>query len=655
MNHKQKLWFFITASIVLALLFVALLIIFLLINTDQRLLILLVVGLFLILMLILTILYFSIVNFTKSRELVKRSFDNFVDEIMTNNSIGIIIYDVNRTIIWSSNFITSKFHKSFIGIQINDFLTKLDPNYNQFKEINTTKITIQNNDNYYEIQFWPLNNSIIIRDITLETLFKKEMHEQKSVIGELEIDNYSLLQSVLSEEQLFNVNKVIIDTLNECVERYNLIYRQYTNGKFILITNKISLKKLKQENFAIFTKINERIKNTESIKLSVSLGLATGWSLLNKKLEQAKKALNQAQSRGGDQIAIFSDTTQPIYFGSYTEILSDNNRTKIRVLAEKIAKKMSNPDIENVIIYGHKLADLDAVGSAFGIYNIAKAFNKEAYIAISTFDATTTNLLQNIKKQNVFIKIATANKLTSERSLIFIVDTSHPERTDNIDAIANSVRDNVFVLDHHRPGKSIDFCTKTNMYVDTNASSASEIVTELSIFLSYKVDISKEIAQLLLNGIYLDTTQFSKSTSKRAFEASAWLETKGADSSISVDLLKYDDTTAKTIKKLLTNIIEVREGYYLAYSDEEASSDVISIAANEILKVRGRKASFVVAKLPNSKTYKLSARGIDTNVQVICEAVGGGGHFATAAAESQEELPIFADNIRHAITTAERT
>lgn len=254
----------------------------------------------------------------------------------------------------------------------------------------------------------------------------------------------------------------------------------------------------------------------------------------------------------------------------------------------------------------------------------------------------------------MFVKSNYALKHTTHKTLVVFVDIADPNRTDNPNAIDDVHRENIFVFDHHRLARSIEFAPKTNCYVETSSSSASEIVTEIISFLEYKVLISKTCAQLLLNGIYLDTIQFSKSVTPRTYEAASWLEAKGASSLKSGELLKIDEDTEEKIKKILANTLEIKEGYYLAYSDIEATNDVISIAANEILKIKGRIASFVVAKLEGTNTYKLSARGIETNVQIICEAVGGGGHFSTAAATSEEDLEIFVDNIKFAITTSGR-
>ncbi|MFV8413868.1 DHH family phosphoesterase [Mycoplasma sp. Z355B] len=658
MRKKQKVWIYSGLITLFVIMFILLIWALVNLHTDKLTGILAILGMFVLLGIVIMLLYFAVYNFAKSRELINKSFNGFLEKIMTNNNIGLIIYDIDQNIVWTSNFIKNKFHKDFINVSVNEFFQRIDNNYKKEVDMNQTKIEFYNNKNIYEAQFWPLSNTIVIRDITTEHLFKVESWEQKPVVGEIEIDNYQMYQSILSEEQIFLINKVVIDTIKEYMEKYNLIYRQYTNGKFVVITNEKSLHEMSKDNFSLFTNIHQNIKDPSINKLSLSVGFARGWSSLKEKLEQAKKALVQAQNRGGDQIAIFSNTQQAVYFGSNSEIMSNNNRTKIKSVALEFAKRLEEPNIQQVIVYGHQLADLDALGSAYAVVEIARSFGKKAYICNVTFDQTTEKYLEELTSsgfdEKVFIKPAHATKITDENTLVVLVDNNDVARTDNKDAIINAARNNIFIFDHHRVGKSIDYCPITNIYIDTTASSASEIVTEIMTFMEYKLNISQICAQLLLSGIFLDTAQFSKSVTTRTFEASAWLEARGANVIKSGNLLKIDDETEEQIQEILSNVQEVKKGYFLAYCDLEVSNDVISMAANEILKIKGRVASFVVARLKGTKLYKLSARGIGTNVQIICEQVGGGGHFSTAAAVSDEELETFVDNIRHAIITSER-
>ncbi|VEU76182.1 DHH family phosphoesterase [Mycoplasmopsis columboralis] len=660
MKNRNKIILTAVIFVLFSLSFIGLLIPLVIYRDNTYVLFGLLLGILTVLSVEAAVLYFLISRFVKSRELIRKSFNSFIEDTMANNNIGIIIYDSGQEIVWSSSFLKSKFKNDFIGWTVEDFFNKFHKDRKKI-DLNENRIEFSDSNNIYEAQFWPISSTIVIRDISTEHLFKTEAWEQKPVIGEIEIDNFQLYQSILSEEQFFRINKAVIDTIEDYVKKYNIIYRQYTNGKFIIFANEKTLSQLKQEHFDLFMKLNQR-DIADVNKLSLSMGFASGWSSLKEQLEQAKKALLQAQSRGGDQVAIFSNTHNPIYFGSNSEIVADNSRTKVKNIALEMKKKLLSDEIDKVIIYGHSIADLDAIGAAYGIYEIAKSFNKKAYIGNITFDNTASLMMNEMKQvlsEPYSVKtMDVLTKMTNEKTMVVFVDNSDVARTDNPHALVNTDRNNVFVLDHHRVGKSVDYCPRTNVYIDTTASSASEIVTEIISFIENKVNISTTAAQLLLNGIYLDTSQFSKSVSQRAFAAAGYLESKGARGSVAGEILKIDNKTRETVENILKNLTEVKPGFFLAYSNIEASNDTISIAANEVLKIKGRVASFVVAKLKESKvpnTYKLSARGINTNVQIICESVGGGGHFGVAAAVSQEELSVFVDNIRHAIImTGER-
>ncbi|WP_029513763.1 GGDEF domain-containing protein [Mycoplasmopsis primatum] len=582
--------------------------------------------------------------------IIKRSFNYFIDEIISHNSFGLIIYDNNYKILWTSIFIKNRFGRKWVGTSLIDFFKTFNVNF----DISQSSVHFKNELSRYEANIWPLKNCVSIKDETFEKKMIEVYSDQLPVIGEVEIDNYQLFQSILSEEELYKVNREFMSILDELVVNYNLAYRQYTNGKFLVFTNKISIKKMSEINFSFFSKIHSALRSSKinNLLISISAGFALGFENLWEKTEQAKAALLQAQSRGGDQVAIFSNTSRPKYFGSSSEILYDVSRTKIKAIANVIEGKLSDPKIKKVICYGHANADLDAIGSALGIWTLAKQFGKESYICSITQDATTKKAIEKLElDENIFIKPQAANKITDDETLVFLLDNSDINRTDNPDCITNAKVNNIFILDHHRLGISVDFCPKVNRYIDSAASSTSEIVVEIMMFVQKRISVQPFVSQMLLNGIYLDTLQFTKHINARTFIAAGWLEERGADSSKSSEVLKIDEDTWEEINELLKNIQEVKPGYFLAYKDIPLSNDVISIASEEILKISGRKAAFVVAKLKNTKMYKLSARGLNVNVQLIAENVGGGGHYGTAAAVSSEDFSTFIDNIKQAIVS----
>ncbi|QBF34768.1 phosphoesterase [Mycoplasmopsis phocirhinis] len=592
---------------------------------------------------------FSIKSYVSLQSKIKLSHAKFIDNALKFNQLGTIIYDFSNTIVDSSYFIQKRFGNHLIGTPLKSFFENLGLDFDKKNRV----YQFEYNGNFYEANIFDLDNYISIKDVSLLKRTMMMYNEQLSVIGEIEIDNYSLYQSILSEDQLYKLNQNVITLLEQLAQNYNLIFRQYnSNSKFLIITNQDSLTKMIKQEFDFLKKLHNLLKNQNSnVVVSFSAGFSYGSNELNVKTDLAKAALSQAQTRGGDQVIVVSPHTQPLYFGSTTEILPSVDRTQIRAFTQTIEQIFDNENIDKVIVYGHAVADLDAIGSAIGIVALAKAYNKKAYICSSTQDATTKKVLKqywDVIGEHI-IKPQQANKISDENTVVFFVDNAHPSRTDNPDAIKNISSKNIFILDHHRLKLSIDFAPKQNRIISTTSSSASELVTEMLMFAQKKVKLDLITAQMLLNGICLDTLQFQKHATAKTFEAASWLEAKGANSTTAANALKIDAQTYLKVVELLNTLEEVKEGFFLAYADVAMSDDIISIAAEEILRIDGRRASFVVARQEKSTNYKLSARGIDTNVQIICENVGGGGGFAAAAAVSTDNLETFIKNIKQAI------
>ena len=289
------------------------------------------------------------------------------------------------------------------------------------------------------------------------------------------------------------------------------------------------------------------------------------------------------------------------------------------------------------------------------MYHFAKQFGKEVYIQNETFDDTTKAVVEEAftkeERQQIFIKPSKAFKIANATTIHIIVDTSELHMVESEAMLRKVDMHNIFILDHHRISQLAEDVPMENVYVDTSASSASEIVSELMQFSSKLVKLPQRVSQLLLNGIYLDTKQFVKSSSSRTFAAAAWLESFGALSTKAAAILKLPERYTQIINQILSSVKEVKPGYFLSSYKGEVPVDIISLAADEILRTQGRKVAVVIAKVPGKQMFKMSTRGIDTNVQVIAEAVGGGGHFNAAAAVSKEPIDIFEDNIISAIVS----
>lgn len=581
----------------------------------------------------------------------------YVENLVSNLSIGILILDLHGNIIWTSKFIELRFGKKIINKSISTIISDLDLTK---KQSDFKKIVIKD-EFVYEARFHASEFIVTLKDITQEYTTTKFYEIERPVVGEIDIDNFQQYQSLLSEEELFLVQSAVINFFETLVKKYNFVYRQYLNSKFIIFTNKDVLNTMISNSFKDFNKLND-IDVIKNKRISLSIGFGTDSSNLRELLEMSKIGIQQSQSRGGNQITVISKNESPQYFGSNSVIAPLKSRTKIKIVAERFKSCLEKDSIENIIIYGHKVADLDALGAAYAIYEIAKSYNKEVFIQNQSFDNTTKKAISKYIKSNseIFISPSKAVSLTTKKTMIVIVDCADESRVENSKIFFKAKSKNIFIFDHHRISKLNSIIDESNVYIESTASSTSEIITELISFCNYQNIISQKAIQLLLNGIYLDTLKFEKTTSSRTFVAASLLEEWGASPIEASSILKISESSNEIISKILSTLKEVKPGYWLAAYRDTVPSDVVSIAAEEILKIEGRKAAFVIAKQPKKTkfepdVFKLSARSIDINVQIIVEAVGGGGHFNSAAAlsdgEAKETFETFTSNVIQAIVS----
>ena len=107
----------------------------------------------------------------------------------------------------------------------------------------------------------------------------------------------------------------------------------------------------------------------------------------------------------------------------------------------------------------------------------------------------------------------------------------------------------------------------------------------------------------------LDTKDFTVRTGERTFEAAAFLRRAGADTS--------------EVKKLLQTDMEHTVARY----------KILQTASDELLNIAGVTASMVIYPMGDGDVF-ISARSIgELNVQLVMEALGGGGSRSSAAVQ----------------------
>ena len=470
-------------------------------------------------------------------------------------------------------------------------------------------------------------------DETALKIALKEIDDQSVVVGLIYIDNY--------EEALENVDDVrrslllaLVDRkITQCISSLDGIVSKIEKDKYMIVLRKKSLAELKEAKFDILEEIKTvSIGNERPITLSIGIGL-DGLSY-SQNSGFARAAIDLALGRGGDQ-AVIKSPGNVQYFGGKSQSTEKNTRVKARVKAQALREILINKD--QIFIMGHRLADVDSFGSAIGVYCIAKALDKKAYIILN--DVTPSlrplvNLFANNEEQypGLLVNSEGALQTVGNNAALVVVDTNKPSMCECPDILKNCKA--IVVLDHHRQGEEI-IDNATLSYVEPYASSASEMVAEILQYIDEGVKLSGVEADALYSGIMIDTNNFMTKTGVRTFEAAAYLRRSGADVTRVRKLFREDASEYLAKAKTIKDTTIYRNDYAISVCDSagcQSPTIVAAQTANELLNINGIKASFVFTEY-QGKIY-LSARSIDElNVQVVTEKLGGGGHMNIAGAQ----------------------
>ena len=467
----------------------------------------------------------------------------------------------------------------------------------------------------------------------VELRIQKE--NSKFVVGLMYMDNYDEAMESVEEVRRSLLEALIDRKINQYINGFNGIVKKLEKDKFFFIIKKEDLDSAISVRFDILEDVKTvNIGNEMSITLSIGIGY--GSENLARNYELARMAMDMALGRGGDQ-AVVKTEDDIRYFGGKAQTVEKQTRVKARVKAHAFRELLENKD--KVIIMGHKMLDMDAFGAAIGIWRIATHLNKKAYILRSDVNPSVKPMIEKFKApeypEDLFMSEEKAlNSLTND-SLVVVVDVNRPSITEGPSLLKKAK--NIVVLDHHRQSSEI-ITNATLSYVETFASSACEMVSEIVQYISDDIKLKTLEADAMYAGIVIDTQNFNVQTGVRTFEAAAFLKRSGADVT-RVRKMFREDATDYLAKAEAIHNAEIFENYYAISECDSANTAsptlVCAQAANDLLNIKGIKASFVLT-LYNDVIY-ISARSMDeVNVQTIMEKLGGGGHRSVAGAQIKE-------------------
>ncbi|WP_449448761.1 DHH family phosphoesterase [Streptococcus suis] len=462
----------------------------------------------------------------------------------------------------------------------------------------------------------------------------------RPVIGIISVDNYDELEDAITDSQISQVNSFLAQFVSEFCHDYGIYYRRGTMDRFYFFTDYAVLEKLIENKFSVIDKFREEAKKLD-LGLTLSMGLAYGNENHHQIGQVALQNLNMAEVRGGDQVVVKEndESKQPLFFGGGSASSVKRTRTRTRAMMTAVSDKLKSVDA--VFVVGHRNLDMDALGSAVGMQYFAQNIMNNAYTVYNP-DEMAPDIARAIKKlsdENCsnLLTVEEAMKMVTFQSLLIMVDHSKIGLTLDKDFYEQFTQ--VVVVDHHR--RDTDFPNNAVLtYIESGASSASELVTELIQFQNDKHHKLNRIqSSLLMAGIMLDTKNFTSRVTSRTFDVASYLRTRGSDSLEIQQIAATDFEEYRQINELILSGQRIESNVVIACADDTKEYDNIipSKAANTILDMAGIEAVFVVTR--NTKGYvSISARSHSKiNVQRIMEEMGGGGHFNLAAAQVYDQ------------------
>ncbi len=461
---------------------------------------------------------------------------------------------------------------------------------------------------------------------------EKEFKETRQSVALVVMDNREALEDVDDEDETARIAMQVESLLQKWAAEHNALYRKWGSSRYMIIFEEREIKKLIENKFSILAKVREI--RLGDVGATISIGIGRGESGLRRSQMSAKRALDMALGRGGDQVAILKNGDFE-FFGGKTAGVERQSKVRVRVIAKSLIEAINDSD--KVLIMGHKFSDLDCIGSAIGLYGaITTTMGKKVQIAADYETSMAKSLIDAYKTQcgeGVFINPEEALSEVTPKTLLIVVDTQSVNRLESRELYEAVER--VIVIDHHR--MSVDHLENTLVfYHEPSASSASEMCVEI-IDSFPDVNLKKPEAEALLSGIILDTKNFVVNSGARTFEAAAYLKKHGADT-VSVRQLFSDSIEIYRNKYKLVSTARIYKKCAIVIAEEDMCDIrlIASKAADELLGLKGVNASFVVFRTDEA-TINISARSYGKrNVQLIMEKLGGGGHHAMAAAQMKD-------------------
>ena len=571
--------------------------------------------------------------------------DSAAKSSLINSPFPLVILETNGNVVWKSSKFVTEFADidmdNYIDDLIIDIKDEIEKSDNKKRKSVTKQIqigkkiyTVQGEfakSKKYERKKSPEYMMILyFIDETEKFKLKQENEDKKICVGIIMIDNYEEVTQRVDAEQKTQLMAKVESTIYDWVNETNGILVKADRDTYVYVFEQKNLEKIKEEKFAILDSIKNLVRK-DKIQLTLSIAISNEGETEKDIYKSASAAMDVILGRGGDQ-AVIRQNGKYLFFGGKVEEVEKRTKVKARIVAHALEELIKEND--KIMIMGHTNPDIDAIGSALGVYRIAKTLGKEARIVANVETPSIKDLYESIKDQyqEVFISSETALAQVDSGTLVVVVDTHKKTYVGSPELLTKTNK--IVIIDHHR--RSADFIDNSILtFQEVYASSAAELVTEIIQYTQNEVELSEVEAEALYAGIMMDTKNFTFKTGVRTFEAAAYLRRCGVDIIKVKKWFQSDLESYNTISEIVRKAEIVRDSIGISIYDvqEKETSLICAKAADELLTIGNITASFVLGLMEDGKVC-ISGRSIgDVNVQMILEKLGGGGHITLAGAQ----------------------
>lgn len=525
----------------------------------------------------------------------------------------------------------ARFRKAFLdgyegeNIAMRPFIDEMEPAYAAKRAVFDTVY----GDKRYTVIARRLQRGVMFEYLD-DTYYKNiadKYNETKKSVALIVFDNTEDF-SADTDQEAATARLTAENLLYRWATKHSILLRKLGENRYLAVFEERVLRAQVEKKFRILDRIRAVTYNGRPT--TVSIGIGRDCDSLTDSAAAAKKALDMALGRGGDQAAILSGGEYQ-FFGGVAKGVEKTSKVKVRALSQEISEAIESAD--RVLITGHRYSDLDCIGAAAGMYAlVTKKYKKKCHIVTDMEHSLARAMIDRLSqgRSDVFISPERGLLLAGSRTLLFIVDTHSPDFVES-ERLYKSCG-NVIIIDHHR--KMVNFIDTASIFLhEPSASSASELVTEVVEYLADDI-LSHTEAEALLAGIMLDTKNFVINTGVRTFEAAAFLRKKGADTVVVRNVFSNSLDNYRNKSRLVSSA-QIVNHCAITVAEEPIRNArlVCAQAADDLLSIEDTYASFVISAI-DLHSANISARSFGKiNVQVIMEKLGGGGHQTMAAAQ----------------------